>query len=154
MTQNLITLTFPPADLAAIAAAIETLEDKFVNLVDLSVSERRHLVKMGDKSETFCRQTLILLDQNRQMIPPSFDLDDAQADLRTHDLLRPLFARLRQLISRADDTEMALGSDIMSAALEGYALAQVFGKGAGFDALRDVMAVRLSRKRKSASAAI
>jgi hypothetical protein len=45
MTQNRITLTFPPADLAAIAAAIETLEDKFVNLVDLSVSERRHLVK-------------------------------------------------------------------------------------------------------------
>jgi hypothetical protein len=78
MTQNRITLTFPPADLAAIAAAIETLEDKFVNLVDLSVSERRHLVKMGDKSEAFCRQTLILLDQNRQMIPPSFDLDDDQ----------------------------------------------------------------------------
>ena len=43
---------------------------------------------------------------------------------------------------------MALGSDILSAALEGYALAKVFGKGAGLDALKEAMAGRYSRKRK------
>jgi hypothetical protein len=149
MSQNLITLTIPPAKLAAITAAIETLENEFSDLVELSTYERRHLIKMGDKSEAFCRQTLTLLDQNRQMVPPSFNLADAQSDLATHDLLRPLFTRLRQLISRADSTEMALGSDIMSAALEGYALAQMFGKGAELEALRETMSMRLSRKGKS-----
>jgi hypothetical protein len=62
--------------------------------------------------------------------------------------LRPHLTSLRQLVARADDTEMALGSDILTAALEGYALARVFGKGAGLDALKEAMAGRYSRKRK------
>ena len=150
MSQNLLSLTIAPADLTAINAAIATLEEKFAGLVELSVDERRHLNKMGDKSEAFCRQTLILLDQNRQIIPPELDLDEAQNDLRTLDLLRPVFARLRLLLARADDTEMALGSDILASALDGYALAQVFGKGAGLDALRETMATRFRRRAKPA----
>jgi len=45
--------------------------------------------------------------------------------------LRPHLASLRQLVGKADDTEMALGSDILSAALEGYALAKVFARAPG-----------------------
>jgi hypothetical protein len=148
MSQNLISLTLTPADLAVITAAIDSLEAKLAGLVELSADERRRLTKMGDKSEGFCRQTLIVLDQNRQIVPPSLDLAEAEADLRTLDQLRPIFERLRQLVARADDTEMALGSDIIDAALEGYALAQVFGKGVGLDALREAMSTRLSRRRK------
>ena len=49
---------------------------------------------------------------------------EAESDLRNLDLLRPHFARLRQLVAKADDTEMALGSDILATALDGYALAK------------------------------
>ena len=35
----------------------------------------------------------------------------------------------------------------MAAALEGYALAKVFGKGAGLDALRAAVGTRFSRRR-------
>ncbi|WP_313950446.1 hypothetical protein [Accumulibacter sp.] len=52
------------------------------------------------------------------------------------------------LLARADDTEMALGSDILNAALEACALAKVFGTGAGLDALKEAMAGRYSRERK------
>jgi hypothetical protein len=69
-------------------------------------------------------------------------------DVHHLDLLRPHLASLRQLVARADDTEMALGSDIQTTALEGYALAKVFGKGAAFDALKEAMASRYSRQRK------
>ena len=68
-------------------------------------------------------------------------------------LLRPRVARLRCLLTRGDDTEMALGSDVLGAALDGYALAKVFGKGAGLDALKDVVSVRFSGRRKSGGAA-
>ena len=56
------------------------------------------------------------------------------------------------LIDRADDTELALGSDILSASLDGYALTKVFGKGTSLDTLKEAMKTRLSRKpRKPAS---
>lgn len=149
MSQNLISLSVSAEQLAAINATLDTLEAQLAGLIELSVDNRRRLVKMGDKSEAFCRQTLIVLDQNRQMIPPSLDLARVEIDLRTLDQLRPIFARLRRLLGRADDTEMALGSDIMTAALEGYALAKVFGKGSGLDALREAMSARVSHKGKT-----
>lgn len=144
MSQNLVSLTFSADDIAAIDAAIATLEKKLAPLIELSIDDRRRLAKMGEKSESLCRQTLMLLGQNAQLIPPGYDLAEAQRDLATLDLLVPRFSRLRQLLRKADDTEMALGSDILSAALEGYAIAKAFGKGAGLDALKEAMATRFS----------
>ena len=147
MGQNLVSLHLTEEDLVAVDAALRTLEEKLAVLVELSVDERRALTKMGEKSEAFCRQTLIVLAQNRQIIPAELDVREAENDLEQLDLLRPRFARLRQLATRADDTEMALGSDVMATALEGYALAKVFGKGAGLDALRAAVGTRFSRRR-------
>ena len=45
------------------------------------------------------------------------------------------------------------GQALLTAALEGYALAKVFGKGAGLDALKEAMAGRYSRKRKASPVA-
>ena len=105
---------------------------------------------MGERSESLCRQTLMLPGQNAQLIPPGYDLAEAQHDLATYDLLHPRFSRLRQLTSKAEDTEMALGSDILIAALEGYAPAKAIGKGAGLDALKETMATRFSGRRRAA----
>jgi len=145
MAQNLVSLTLSAADLTAIDGALTTLEQKFAGLVDLSPDQRKSLSKMGDASEAFCRQTLTVLGQNTGILPPSFNLAEAQADLANIDTLRPRFTRLQALIEKADDTEMALGSDVMSAALEGYAQLKVSGKGAGLDAVRQQMGARFAR---------
>ncbi len=34
-------------------------------------------MKMGDRSEAFCRETLMVLAQNTHLLPPSFDLAEA-----------------------------------------------------------------------------
>jgi hypothetical protein len=104
---------------------------------------------MGERSESLCRQTLMLLGQNAQLIPPGYDLAEAQHDLATCDLRHPRFSRLQQLPRKAEDTEMALGSDILIAALEGYALAKAIGKGVGLDALKETMATRFSGRRRT-----
>ncbi|WP_291992836.1 hypothetical protein [Candidatus Accumulibacter sp. ACC003] len=44
---------------------------------------------MGDKSEAFCQQTLMVLAQNKPIIPPELDLAEAERDLYKLDLLRP-----------------------------------------------------------------
>ena len=47
------------------------------------------------------------------------------------------------LSERVHDSEMALGSDLMSNALEGYAFLKIAGKGEGLDALRQMLSARL-----------
>ena len=146
MTQNLVAIEFSPADLEAIDGALAVLEAKLGILITLSADERRTAIKMGDKSEVFCRQTELVLRQNPGIVPGNFDLAGLQQDIVALDALRSLQQRLRTLTDRTDDTELALGSDIMSASFDGYALAKVGGKGTALDTLRDAMLTRLSRK--------
>jgi hypothetical protein len=153
MSQNLISLTLTEADYADIDAALTQLEQKLAGLIDLQTDERRSLPKMGDKSEAFCRQTLTVLAQNPHVVPSGLDLAEAQRDLAALDALRSRTTRLRQLLGRAEDSEMALGSDVMSASLEGYALLKVMGKGSGLEALRQGISARFTRSARPAKTA-
>ena len=146
MSQDLVSLQFATADLDAVDSALAVLEAKLEALITLTAAERRKAIKMGDKSEVFCRQTELVLRQNPGIVPSNFDLAGLQEDLTALDALRPRLQRLRALTDRADDTELALGSDILSASLDGYALAKVGGKGTALDTLKDAMQTRLSRK--------
>jgi hypothetical protein len=142
MIQNLLSLTLGEDDLAGIDNALSILETHFAALPELSADDMRSLNKMGGKSEPLCRQTLTLLAQTTQSLPPSFDLAEARNDLASLDQLRPRFHRLRALMGKADGAETALGSDIINAALEGYALLKVSGKGAALETLREAMSAR------------
>ena len=146
MNQDLVAIEFSPADLDAIDGALAVLEAKLDRLIVLTPEQRHKALKMGDKSEVFCRQTEMVLRQNPGMVPGDFSLDDYRLDLAALDALRPRLQRLRALTDRADDTELALGSDIMSAALDGYRFAKIAGKGTALDSLKEAMQVRLSRK--------
>lgn len=146
MSQNLLDLQFSPEQLAEVDAALAVLETVFVDLLSLQPDERQSITKMGDKSEPFCRQTLMALEQNPQVVPPSLGLADAQADVVALDQLRPRLARLQRLTERAVDSETALGGDIMSTALEGYALLKVSGKNQGLEGLREALSARFGRR--------
>ena len=146
MSQNLISLSLTADDYAAIDQAIATLEGHLSGLIQLGVDERRGLVRMGDKSEAFCRQTLALMTENRGLVPADVGLDEAINDLNQLDLLRRRTIRLRQLAGRCEDSETALGSDVMSASLEGYALMKVLGKGSALEGLRQEISARFNRK--------
>jgi hypothetical protein len=90
MAQNRITLDVTDQQYAEVDAALTTIENHLAGLTDLTQSERRGLLKMGDKSEAFCRQTLVVLAQNPSVVPPGLSLADAQDDL--HHLSNCAFA--------------------------------------------------------------
>ena len=152
--QNLISLNLSAQDTADLDAALDTLRRVFAPLIALQPAQRRELNKMGDKSEVFCRQTLSLLAANPQIVPPNLGVVEAQADLAALDLLRPRLLRLRQLMERADDTEMALGSDIIGVALEGYALLKVSGKGEALKGVRKELSARFAKGARAAEPAL
>jgi len=107
---------------------------------------------MGDKTEAFCRQTRIVSGQNPQALPPSLDVNEAVADFTALDQLRPRLHRLRDLMRRGDDADMALGSDIYNFSLDAYASLKIAGKGAALETLRQAMSVRFNRDAKPKAA--
>ena len=151
--QNLVSLHLSTEDLAQLDGAIDTMRRVLTPLIALQPAQRRELNKMGDKSEAFCRQTLAVLSANPQMVPPNLGLAEAQADLLALDQLRPRLLQLRQLVERADDTEMALGSDIIGLALEGYGLLKVSGKGEGLKTARRELSARFAKSSPTAAPA-
>lgn len=145
MSQNFIDIELSTEALAAIDGAIATLEEHLVVLVGLSPDERRTRNRMGDKSEAFCRQAVVAFGENPDVLPRNFDLDAYKRDLTMLDTLRPRLSRLSRLHERMQDTEIALGSDLMANSLEGYAVLKVAGKGAGLDSLREMLSARFAR---------
>jgi hypothetical protein len=150
MTQNLITLNLSADQLAAVDRALFDLESQLTTLIALNVDQRRSLRRMGVKSEAFCRKTLSLLEQNPQVVPPSMALPNAQADLSSLDQLRPRVLRLKRLSERAVDTQIALGSDVMMTALQGYALLKVAGKNQGLEGLRRSLGAQFTKTSRTA----
>ncbi len=145
MSQNLINLTLTDAQLEVVDQALTELETQLVALVAMNAAQRRKLARMGDKSEAFCRQTLSVLTQNPQVVPPSLKLAEAQSDLVALDRLRPRMQRLQRLAERGADSETALGSDIMRCALDGYALLKVAGRNQGLEGLRKELGTRFAK---------
>jgi hypothetical protein len=145
MAQNMISISWTDAELAEVDQALAVLEARLANLMALTPTQVRGLTKMGDKSEAFCRQTPAVLAMNPQILPSTFSLPDTESDLRAFDQLRPRLARLTRLTDRADDTSIALGSDLMNASLEGYALLKVSGKNQGLESLRRDLSSRFRK---------
>jgi len=58
------------------------------------------------------------------------------------DALNTRLVRLQRVMEKAHDTEMALGSDVMVMALEGYAFLKIAGKGEGLHGLRKTLGKR------------
>jgi len=156
MTQNLVTLGISEADWTAIDAALTTLEEKLgAKLLDLTTEQRSRLTKMGDKSEAFCRQALITGRLNVVKLPAdaAADLTAEETDLADLEKLRPRLARLTALTEKTDDTDVALGSDIMVFCLTLYGILKAIGAGAGLDGLRAQMGARFNRSPQTPSPA-
>ena len=148
MSQNVISLALSAEQLAEVNKALDALEKHLAELISLSVDDRSELRKMGPKSEMFARKAYEVIGQSPEILPGQFVFSEFAADMTALDQLRPVFARITALAQRAQDTEMALGSDIFNAALEGYRYAKLAGKGAALDELKAQASVRFSGQRK------
>lgn len=145
MSQNLANTHFDDSQWQAVDTALDSLEKALAPmLVPLDATSRRRLVRMGDASEAFCRKSRDAMGKNRGLLPPSLDVDEMGRDLDTHDAINARLARIVQLVEKIQDTEIALGSDAMVAALEGYAFLKIAGKGEGLDGLRRELGKRFT----------
>ena len=142
MPQNLISLDITPDAIAKVDEAIQTLEAFTAPFITLTNQQKQELFKMGDKSILFCQQTAMVLEQNQDVLPPTFNYEEMKTDMADHAAIAPRVLRIREVLAKMEDTQIALGSDVMVASSEGYALMKLFGKAEGLTELQDAMRLR------------
>ena len=140
----------PSLDGEGISPLLEALETakEFGSILGPDVAGQSQ--RGGEKSEAFCRQSLRMLAENPQIIPPNLDVAEAIRDLEARDRLRPRLMRLTRLLERGNDTDFGLGSDAMTVAVQGYGLLKLVGRSEGLDALRKELGTRFSKTRRTA----
>ena len=148
MAQNLVQTIITDEQIAEAKAALDVLERIFPDFIVLDVADRRSIRRMGTKFEQFCRQTLVVGQENPKLIPETVGMQDAIEDLAAYDKLFPLHARLTRIMTRWDDTLLALGSDVYDASRDIYLLLKAFGKSMGLDELRKGLSSAFSRSRR------
>lgn len=148
MAQNLATLNPDPNRWAALDQAIQSIMDHTEDMAGPPSEALRRAPKMGDKSESFCRESTAVLAHHPQILPPTFNLDDMRADLDAFDALRPRVIALTRLLQRMETMQTALGSDVMAASLKGYKFLQVAGKHQGLEPLRKGLSTRFTGQGK------
>ena len=149
MSQNLIDLSLDAERLGRLDTALAAVEAELAGMAALNGDQIRELTKMGAKSEAFVRQAAVAFGENPGVLPRNFDLEAFQRDLAALDGLRPRLQRLTRIREKVAGAEVALGSDLMNGALEGYAVLKVSGKGEGMEALRRLLAQRFNRSSRS-----
>lgn len=148
---NLVSATLTAADVQAVSDALATIRAKLPFLVDLGVQEKRRLLKMGDGSRAFVEKALAVAQSNPQVFPPSFNVAEFARDWALWAQLGPVATQVTQLAELVDDTQIALGSDLMNAAVTAYGFLNQAETG-GLEEVRAELGKRFE-KRSSAGAA-
>ncbi len=120
MAYQNINASISPQDIQEIKAALQTIQKKLPFLITLTTEERRKLVKMGDRSLAFVNNSVAAAQSNRDILPPSFDVEELVRDYQLTTNLTELLTSMRQLTEQVDDTLLAVASDTMTSSLTVY----------------------------------
>lgn len=146
MAENRVSAQLGEAERQAVFAAVQTIRQKLPFLIDLTPEERRALPRFGDKSRGFVEQALQVAEQNPDILPRSFDVEEMRKDVELYSALSTVHAALAQLFELVDDTLTAAGAEAYAAALLVYQYTRAAGKGAALDAALEGLGQHFARK--------
>ena len=89
-------------------------------LVNLTPDERKSIFKTGPGSLAFVQNSLQAAQNNPDIFPKSFDVDEFESDVNLFSVLTELGTVVDQLSSEIDDTRLAVGGEAMNEASQVY----------------------------------
>ncbi|MBV8857437.1 MAG: hypothetical protein JOZ02_10940 [Acidobacteria bacterium] len=146
MPDKQISATLSEADRQAVLDAINIIRAKLPFLIDLTPAERKSLPKMGSKGRGFVDKALEVAEQNPDIVPRSFDVEEMRRDVKLFEALLPLVTAFAQLNELLNDTYTAVGSEAFVAALRVYQFVRAAGKGSALDGAIESLGQRFTRK--------
>lgn len=134
MVANRIEAHLTKEDQQAVLDALAQIRERLPFLLNLTAEERQALPKMGEKSRAFVDEALDLAQDNPDLAPENFDLEDMEKDIALYDGLQPILFAVMQLEDLVLSSAVAASSDAYSAALEIYERAKDAGEGDALEA--------------------
>ena len=148
--QNLVDFTPTAAELTAYDAALgvlETFHKKYG--AALSEGQRRTIPRLAAENVAEADAALSVAQADDGFLPRNFAVDDFAQDATLHQTLVPRYVRLTRVFEMADDTMVALRSDLYTAMLTVYSYAKGKVSGPGMDRLTAAMGKRFRRPGRS-----
>lgn len=124
MSYQNITYSLPQADIDAIKAALQTINNSLPFLITLDAEERKALFKLGPKSADFVQDASTASVNFPNILPISFDKVEYDKDTTLFKALGDLKFLVDSLQEKLNHTYTAVGSEAMIASLEVYAYVQ------------------------------
>ena len=104
--ENNISIQIDPTSLERIVAAVNTISAEMPYLLNLTVDDRKSLLKMGDKTVSFVSKALEYAKQNPQAVPSFLDVTEFEKDVTLVNSLLKVKYPLQQILEKVDDTSM------------------------------------------------
>lgn len=143
--KNIIDITLTTEQKAGVTAAVAAVATAMPFLRSFSVEQRKALVRIGPRRQSFARLALDIARQQGDYLPPSIDLSSLERDLELYDVLTPVRTQLSTLLQQVIDTQTAAGHDACEAGLEVYRALRGHAREAGLDAVVSDLRVALRR---------
>ena len=142
---NRLDVTATAEQLAAIDAAITSVETATQFFVSLAPAERKSMVKLGPKSEDFVRHAMEAGRLNSDIVPSALEIAEMDRDKAIRDAMVFFGQRLDALQWKARDTSMVAGAYLLGASMVIYRALQANGRAAGLDEVLGRLSARWDR---------
>ncbi|RYD68764.1 MAG: hypothetical protein EOP84_29760, partial [Verrucomicrobiaceae bacterium] len=137
MKKHLIDLTIVAEDIAAATAGITAVRNALTMLKSLDEDERKSLLRLGLRNESFSLGIIELARLHPQAVPAGIDMAAIQRDIVAREQLLPLLIELQTVTKMVEDTLILFGCDIFEGGRALYKTLKVTG---GLFGLSEVIA--------------
>lgn len=120
MAQNLISATLSAEDAAAVQQNLNDAKSRLSFLVNLLPSDVSSLLKMGNGYFPFIEKTYQVVIAHPEILPGVFNRDEFISDYNLLSQIRPILNQINELAESIQKTNIAVGNDLMVAALDVY----------------------------------
>lgn len=119
--ENLLSVTFTEEEVQLANSHITALLVLFSpKCISLTPDERKEYGRIGDKTENWARKGIEYMKEQPEFNPAFIDVEEAQQDFASREILKPLLQKITSLNNMLDDTMLVLGADINGANLSYY----------------------------------
>jgi len=120
MSYQNISASILAADKTAIQTALQTIKAKMPFLIALNPTERKKLRKMGAGRTAYVQDVYNAASNNSASIPAGLSLTEFAKDVQLMKDMTDIIGWLMPVYDAIQDTDLALGSELMKQADEAY----------------------------------
>ena len=118
---NLISVAFTPAELAALDTAFASIEATLAGkVINLTPEERRRYASISTEMRPWIRKCRDYMTQLPSIVPGYINLPELDADMQARRNIETRLNRAKSINESMDDTFLLLGSDVLTNCLAFY----------------------------------